>query len=192
MHEFEVEDAEGETHTYKMTPFGAREGLRQVQQLAKVSSGPIGEAIGSFARDSFMDNDASLSDALESGAEKVEQSDMDWSKAIYQLASSAQFDKIAFNLCSKVVRDDSQQLTNGKTFDRVYRQNFGELIEVLIEVLKVNGFLPIEDTSSIVDRLSSIAARVRIGGQTGVSDNEENELNAEQTGSSSGLLHTNE
>jgi hypothetical protein len=124
-------------------------------------SGPIGEAIGNFARDKMMgDQDASLKGVAEDIQQKA---DGDWGTAISRLATSVDFDQVALTLCSNVVRDKSQELGDPTQFDEAFEAPaLGELIEVITEVLKINGFLPSGELSSIMDRTVSLVNRLNL------------------------------
>jgi hypothetical protein len=105
----------------------------------------------------------SVQDSLEAGVKKIqEESGGDWSKAIYLMATQVELETLALNLCSNVVRDDQTEVANPQMFDQIYAQNLGELAEVLVEVARVNGFLPTGGIGSISDRLISLADRLQV------------------------------
>lgn len=160
-HEFTALDSDGEDHHYMVDPFKGRKLLKVSQQIMQACSGPIGEAIGNFARDKMMgDEDASLKGLASDIQDK---SNGDWGDAIYKLATSVEFDKVALTLCENVVRDKSQELGNPKDFDEAFEAPaLGELIEVITEVLKVNGFLPSGELSSIMNRTVSLVNRLNL------------------------------
>jgi len=160
-HEFTALDSDGQEHHYMVDPFKGRKLLRVSRQITQACSGPIGEVIGNFARDRMMgDQNASLQGLASQIQDKK---DVDWGDAIYKLATSVEFDRVALTLCENVVRDKSQELGNPKDFDEAFEAPaLGELIEVITEVLKVNGFLPSGELSGIINRTVSIVGRLNL------------------------------
>ena len=81
------------------------------------------------------------------------------------LATSVEFDKLALLLVRGCVREPegkTRDLSSTAHFDEVFAQNYGELFELVVEVARVNGFLPSGDTDAILSRVESVGARLQM------------------------------
>jgi hypothetical protein len=156
-----VQDADGNQHEYIITAFGTRKALRILQSIIRGCSGPVGEAIASMAKDQIT-GDGGI-ESVKRGVEEIKkQTDGDWGRAIFLATDAVKFDQLAFQLCSNCIRDKSQDLSDPNTFDQVFKQNFGELFEVIFEVLNHNGFLPTGELTSLSARVQRMASRLPI------------------------------
>ena len=130
-------------HAYDVTLHATRDGLKIVRALGRVLAGPLGAAVETAAKGAG--GAAGLLSAIGEGR---------WSDLNIDLSDVG--DKIG-DAIERLPEDIERQilahtLRDGKplvakdqytaTFDAAYQGNYGELLEALMRVVKLNGFIP--------------------------------------------------
>ena len=120
----QILDDDGAPHAYSLTPFAGREGWSLATRLFALAGAPLGKILDSV---------------LTEGS----QANLDLGAAVRELSGAlvgGQSDALVLALLRNAIRDGIA-LDNPVAFDRAYQANFGELAEVLIWVVEVNGFV---------------------------------------------------
>ena len=130
-------------HAYDVTLHATRDGLKIVRALGRVLAGPLGAAVETAAKG--VGGAAGLLSAVGEGrwAElNIDLSDVGdkIGDAIERLPEDIERQVLAHTL-----RDGKPLVAGGQytaTFDAAYQGNYGELLEALMRVVKLNGFIP--------------------------------------------------
>jgi hypothetical protein len=116
---FQLEDAEGNFHSYAVTPFGGSAGLKLAARIGGLICEPIAAAVAAYAKDA----------------------DLSGVGASLRTAITAFDDKLVRDLLANTHRDGSL-LAKEAAFDAAFGGNWLELYELLYKVIEVNKFIP--------------------------------------------------
>lgn len=152
MHTFKLADAEGEIHSYEVTPHRNRDGRKIVAELAALLAPPLAGVAGAFV------DGAGGESALDGGAL------VGVGAALRDVLRDVP-DDLVERLLANTVRD-SVPLNTADARDKAYSRNYREEERALVEVIRYNRFftLPagIESGSSKVGAALAELARAAL------------------------------
>jgi hypothetical protein len=144
-HEFTVEDANGEKHRYVGSLHKpTTDGIQISLQLAGLGLQPLIAGVKGILKESGGDIEKLIDSDVSTLLEKL---DVDTVLEKLQPALlSDQLPGLPHRLMKEWTRD-AKDLSNEIVFNECYRGNYLELIKAMIEVIKVNRFLPLPSIS---------------------------------------------
>lgn len=147
--EFEVPDAQGKMHSYKVKPTPAEEGLGISMRLMGMVSAPSLSALGAILAPVLSQSrlGASAADLLDdpellgNTAQALQGADLTATgAAVGALLQDAKNVHFMRNTILRSVHRDGESLADSVAFNAAFTQNYGELYSVLWEVIARNGF----------------------------------------------------
>lgn len=124
--------------TYKVTPFGARQGFRLQRDLARIAKPALEKIIGA---------------TYTSGKNEVSITDVDVAQltpaigllvdSLYEVDPNG---KLLLELFERTLRDDMP--VNDIRFDTIYAANYGEMVKALIFIIQANRFFMMSGTGN--------------------------------------------
>lgn len=141
--QFDLEDKQGEMHSYEVYPHGAKAGSELIFQLAAMASEPLLEAVKYFvgqADSGTSVGDVEVGNLLDS---------LDLSKIGGSLKDSLRrLDGDTVHRFFQHTTRDGKRLRVESEYDQAYAANWGEWQRALRKIVEVNGFVDFLPTSS--------------------------------------------
>lgn len=142
---FELKGADGAMHSYVCNPHPAGEGTALMLDLMGIAGEPLARIIesqGAQIIEQFLGGEISLDSDIAELIQGVE-----WSQLARDLRSSIAVSggaQLFVQLLKYTFRDGIHLTQSG--YDIAYQQNYGELLQAVAKVVKVNGFLGFIDS----------------------------------------------
>lgn len=129
----QINDDDGRPHDYRIVPFGASEGWRLAVALFALVGGSLGKLLSGL-----------LGSGKGADLGKLLDADLDLGAIVRDLAEALMSaegngEQLLKRLLRNVTRD-GKSLENVAVFDQAYQANYGELAEVIVWAVEVNGF----------------------------------------------------
>ena len=129
----QIEKFEINGHEYIVTPHDGIEGIPIMAELAAIMSEPLLNMLKTQALQGGDGNVAALLENMNTA-----ELGRNLRESLYRLADRPQ---IVQSLFARTVRD-GQQLSNSAAFRMAYQGQWGEMLQALAQIVKVNGFIP--------------------------------------------------
>lgn len=146
-HSFELKDADGNLHEYRVVPHKATDGFQVTLRLIALGAEPLGRLAdsvfsgqGDVSLNMIMD-DASVVEGLAFAAVGA-----DLSRGI--LSSAMNVPALVRGILKNTLRD-GKPLDKDLNFNDAFSRNYLELMLAVYEVVKVNRFLPLSAISGL-------------------------------------------
>lgn len=136
--DFYLDDAEGNSHEYHVTPHDPRRGTRIIAQLSQALTGPIGQFLDEHA-EQLLVGDRDLDD-IEVEEILEDTNFVDLAQSLSQTLDEDKAEAFVATILRNTHRD-GQPLGKDKVFRNAYQQNYMEMFRAVAEVIKYNGFL---------------------------------------------------
>lgn len=133
-----INDDDGRPHAYTLLPFGASEGWRLAVALFALVGGSLGKLLSGLLAG------AGGSGTGTGSLGKLLEADLDLEAIVRDLAQAllgaeGHGEQLLKQLLRNVTRD-GKGLDNAAVFDLAFQANYGELAEVVVWSVEVNGF----------------------------------------------------
>lgn len=134
MHEFELQDADGQSHRYHVVPHGAVDGEAIVYRLAELLAEPLAALVDGAGEKLDLSN-VDLDTILE-------QLDIrELGKAVRSALAGSRMAELRAAVLRHTSRD-GKKLSDATSFNEAYQRNYGELFRAVFEVTRFNRFFP--------------------------------------------------
>lgn len=147
---FDLQDRNGDTHTYMVSPHVGMQGLEVVDAMLAIGLGPLAEAMFGAVRAAEAQKADGEATQVTSGIDLTTLLDNVDVKSVVTsaqtgLTTAGGMTKLAPLVMRYTTRDGRRLISEGNTaeFDMAYTRNWGEMRGAFMKVMEINGFFEV-------------------------------------------------